>query len=163
MYVRQSAEQQAKARLAQLGVHSRTPVQAMQTYALRRPAGPKFWRPATCEQVDCEPHLRGWTTTVDERTELGQRQAWYIRSASARSYSEHRDDASLTVFSFAAGQRCFAADQHQVAVEREPLYVVRGGDYRRDLGVTRAHTRAEHWTEDFAENQDKIQTVRERG
>jgi hypothetical protein len=163
MYVHKSAAQQARERLAAMGVHSRMPVQAMQTYALRRPAGPAFWRPATCAQVDCEPHLRGWTTTVDERTELGQRQAWYIRSASARRFSEYRGDTGLTVFTFDAGQSCFAADRHQVAVEREPLYVVRRGDYRRDLGTTRTHTRGEHWTEDFAENQDKIQTARERG
>lgn len=139
--------------------------QHYKTYRIWRPATPQYWRPATCAQVDCEPHRHGWTTSVDERTELGQRQAWYIRSASARSFSEHRDDAGLTVFTFAAGQSCFRSDEHKVAVEREPLYLVRGGDWRGNpAGIpARAHVRPSEWVEDFAEHQDKIHTVRERG
>jgi hypothetical protein len=141
------------------------PASAYQTYKIWRPEHGTFWRPATCAQVDCAPHLHGWTTTVDERTELGQRQAWYIRSASARRFSEHRDDTGLTVFTFEAGQSCFQADQHQVATEREPLYLVKPGDWRGGAQgrSSRVHTRAEDWVEDFSEHQDKIQTVRERG
>jgi hypothetical protein len=142
------------------------PAQHYQTYRIFRPGTPQYWRPATCAQVECEPYVHGWTTTVDERTELGQRQAWYIRSASARSFSEYRDRAGLTVFTFAAGQSCFQTDTHQVAIEREPLYLVHDGDWRSDRrGVSprRKHVSGEEWVEDFAEHQDKIQTVRERG
>jgi hypothetical protein len=147
-----------------MGINERVPVQAMQTYSLIRPAGDlSFWQPATCEEVDCAPHQRGWRTIVDERTSLGQAQAHYVRREAGRSFSEHRD-AGVTVFEFAAGQECFASGTHRRAVEREPLYVVRGGDHRGNpLNRRRIHDRPAHWVEDFAENQDRILTVRERG
>jgi hypothetical protein len=162
--VHKSAAQQARERLAAMGVHSRMPVQAMQTYALRRPPGPAFWRENLgCEQVDCDALRHGWVTRVDEATELGQRQAHYIRREAGRLFDEEREPSGLAAFTFPAGQPCFRDGAHRAQLEREPLYVVRRGDYRKDLGTTRTHTRSEHWTEDFAENQDKIQTARDRG
>lgn len=147
------------------GVNAGVPVAAMQTYSLIRPAGSSWWRPATCEEIDCAPYLYGWRTSVDQMTPLGNHQARYIRLESGRKFSEHFDETTgLTVFEFVAGQPCFAAGSHRRAVEREPLYVVRGGDHRGNpLNRRRIHDAGEHWVEDFAENQDKIQTVRERG
>jgi hypothetical protein len=147
-----------------MGINERVPVQAMQTYSLIRPAGdPGYWQPTTCEQVECAPYLHGWRTTIDEATRLGQQQGHYIRRESGRSFTEHRE-GGLTVFTFAAGQWCFASNTHRRAVEREPLYVVRGGDHRGNpLNRRRIHDRPAHWVEDFAENQDRILTVRERG
>lgn len=148
-----------------LAINAHVPVQAMQTYSLVRPAGSAdWWRPASCEEVACPPHLRGWRTSVDEATPLGAQQARYIRREAGRAFSEHRDAAGLTVFEFAAGQECFAGGTHQRAVEREPLYVVRGGDYRGNpTRQRRIHDQPAHWVEDFAENQDRIATVRQHG
>lgn len=148
-----------------LGVNAHVPVQGMQTYSLIRPAGdPQWWRPAGCDEIECAPHRYGWVTIVDEVTPLGAQQARYIRHECGRAFSEHRRDDGLTAFTFAAGQECFASSGHRRPVVREPLYVVRGGDHRGNpLNRRRIHDRPEHWVEDFAENQDKIQTARERG
>lgn len=132
------------------------PVGAMKTYAIRSPRA-THWRAATCAEVACPAYLNGWRTVVDEATELGQRQAHHVRKAAGRSYTEHRDEAGLTVFTFEAGQRCFAADGHQAPTGRPELYVVRGGDWRGNpRGDVRKHVRAADWVEDFGEHQQQL-------
>lgn len=140
----------------------RLPAGAYQTYQVVAPRSTHS-RPVTCEQVDCPQMKHGWRTKVDETTELGQRQAGYVRSSAGRRYAEHQDEAGLTVFEFAPGQRCFA--QHRQSLERPPLFVVRDGDWRGNpLGTQpRVHARAEHWVEDFAEHQAALADVLERG
>ncbi len=66
---------------------------------------------------------------------------------------------------FAAGQTCFAAADHQVALERNEIYVARAGDWRGnpEPGNIRRHSRAEHWVEEFAEHQDWPKSIKERG
>ena len=63
-----------------MGVHG------YQTYQVIRPSTPKYWREATCEQVDCSHWRNGWQQTVDLNTSLGQKQARYIRDHAGRSY-----------------------------------------------------------------------------
>lgn len=130
------------------------PADAMTTYRIARPKG-THWRPARCAEVDCAPYLHGWRTVIDESTEQGQAQAHYIRNVAGRGFTEARDEAGLTVFTFAAGQACFAAHQHRAPLDREPLYVVRGGDWRGNPRGTqpRVHTRPEDWVDDFATHQ----------
>jgi hypothetical protein len=127
---------------------------AMKTYGLVAPLA-THWRPATCEEVDCPTMAAGWRTAVDEAEELGQRQAHYIRHQAGRRYVEHREGA-LTVFIFEAGQPCFAA--HQAPLEREPIYLVRGGDWRGNPRGTpaRVHTRPADWVDDFATHQQRL-------
>lgn len=138
------------------------PVQAYQTYALITPRGDTHWRTATCAEVECQAYASGWTTVIDPATELGRKQLAYIRNHSGRAYYDTTSlDTTLVELRFPPGQQCFAT--HRVRVGREPLYVVRGGDWRSNLGGIRRHTRAEHWVEDFAEHQDKIHTIHERG
>lgn len=144
-------------------VTPRVPVQAMQSYEIAAPAG-THWRPATsCAEVECGAHLHGWRSVFDESTELGRQQADYVRRQSGRAYREERDERGLTVFTFEAGQNCFALGKHQVRTGRPELYVVRGGDWRANTGVIRRHTRPEDWVEDFAEHQDRIATAIEQG
>lgn len=150
------------------------PPEAYKTYRVAAPL-PSHWRPATCEEVDCPSYLQGWKTVIDEATELGQRQAHYVRSeclddaaanrpavGGRRRYREARE-AGLTVFTFEPGQRCFAT--HSQPLEREPLYVVRGGDWRGNpRGIpARVHQRGEDWVEDFASHQQKLADRIERG
>jgi hypothetical protein len=139
------------------------PVGAYKTYALSQPLATHF-RPATCAEADCGPHRNGWATTVDESTELGQRQAHYIRKQSGRRHVEHRDEAGLTVFTFEAGQPCFQADKHRVPLERPVNHYTWGGDWRAT--PTRHDVRpmrGEDWVDDFANHQDKLKTALERG
>jgi len=130
------------------------PPQAMKTYALAAPLQ-THWRPATCEEVDCPQYLHGWKTVVDETTDLGREQAAYIREKSGRRF-EATWDGGLTTFVFEAGQQCFAT--HQQPLEREPIYLVRDGDFRGNPRGTsaRVHTRAEFWVEDFGGHQQRL-------
>lgn len=131
------------------------------TYQLLAPLE-THWRPATCAEVDCPAYLYGWLTVVDPASDLGQRQAHYIRTQSGRKFTEEPTPGGIE-FRFEPGQICFR--QHQAPLEREPLYVVRGGDHRGDpLGIgAREHTRPEYWVEDFAEHQQALADAHERG
>lgn len=137
------------------------PVTAMKTYSALVPRSTHF-RPATCAKVECQGYAHGWVTTVDESTELGMGQAYYIRKQSGRSFREERL-GGLTSFTFAPGQRCFRADEHRLALERPPLFIVRGGDWRGHVGTSHQHVRPEDWVEDFATHQQQIADARTRG
>lgn len=126
------------------------PVQAYQTYSVRVPE--RHQRPASCAEVGCGAREHGWETLVDEATDLGQRQALYIRGASHRRFAEHRNEAGLTVFRFVPGQTCF--DEHAVQDGPE-VYLVRTGDWRGG-SLLRRHTRPQDWVEDFSTHQQAI-------
>lgn len=143
-------------------IQPQMPAQAYKTYELRAPVASHF-RPATCAEVDCPAHLHGWRTVIDETSPLGQFQASYIRKESGRAHVEHRDDAGMTVFTFEPGQRCFASGDHRLTLEREPICLVRGGDWRADTGLMRRHVHPEDWVDDFATHQDRIADQIQKG
>lgn len=139
------------------------PVQAYKTFQIVAPIKTHF-RKATCAEANCPHYLNGFRTRIDESTELGQRQAYYIRKESGRRFTEERDEVGLTVFTFEAGQRCFSSDDHRVRIEREEIFLTRGGDWRGNpTGERYQHTRSEFWTEEFAEHQQKLADRIERG
>lgn len=144
----------------------------MQTYAVDSPLDTHFTK-VDCEEVGCGAHDNGWATVVDESSDLGKRQAAYIRTecrpttaklapgAQCRArYIESRTEAGWTAFTFPPGQQCFQT--HQKRLPREELYLVRQGDWR-SYGATRQHDRAEHWVEDMAENQDRLNRLIKKG
>ncbi|WP_432019915.1 hypothetical protein [Streptomyces sp. 1222.5] len=133
------------------------PAEAYKTYAIVAPKS-THWVDATCAQVDCAHHLNGWQSVIDETTELGQRQAHYIRKQSGRRFSEERRDGGLTAFTFDAGQECFNSAKHQRRLDRPELYVVRDGDFRGNPRgtATRQHANAADWVDDFATHQQGI-------
>ncbi|WP_377271927.1 hypothetical protein [Peterkaempfera sp. SMS 1(5)a] len=133
------------------------PVEAYQTYSIRQPRDTTIV--AACEQVGCEAWQRGWQSVIDERTDLGQRQAAYIRAQSGRTFCERRTGSGLTVFEFDSGQRCF--QEHRT---RPQLFAVRDGDWRGNpTGRHRQHTRAQDWVEDFGEHQQLIADQQQKG
>ena len=133
------------------------PVGAYQTFSITAPRDATV--AAACEQVGCEAWTRGWDSVIDERTELGQQQAVYIRTQSQRTFREMRTDAGLTVFRFESGQRCFA--EHRT---RPEIYLVRDGDWRGNpTGRRRQHTRPADWVEDMAENQGRLIDQQQKG
>jgi len=134
------------------------PVGAVKTYTVSAPL-PTHWREATCEEAGCQAYQHGWMTAVDETSDLGQRQAAYIRQHAGRRFAETRT-ATHTEFTFEPGQRCFAV--HQVPLERDPLFLVRMGDWR-GYGTTRVHQRPGDWVEDMQENLDRVRARQERG
>ena len=138
------------------------PASAFQTFSLRRPRTEAFWRKATCEEAKCQAWANGWRTTVLPDSP----QANYIRSRSGRRFVEYQDEEDfpgMAVFEFWPGQACFQASEHRVAIEREPLYVVRNGTVSTAAGQVRQHKRGVDWVENFQEELGKVAEDRERG
>ncbi|MDX3515878.1 hypothetical protein PV755_44475 [Streptomyces caniscabiei] len=131
------------------------PVEAYQTWSVQ--SRPDKRVRSVCERVGCPQWRNGWESTIDESTELGQRQAAFIRG-SRRTFREQRNGAGLTVFRFESGQRCFA--DHQTMPE---LYLVRGGDYRAKVGEVRVHKRAEDWVEHVQQHMGHLLDERDKG
>lgn len=138
------------------------PASAMQTFQVVAPKG-THTRPATCEEVECPQYARGWRMKIDLGTELGQRQARYIKHDSGRSYTVVDQRDGLVTLEFAPGQPCFA--EHRKRLSIPEIYRVKGGDHRGNplKTVTRVHKKPEFWVEEFAENQDRLKTRIERG
>jgi hypothetical protein len=133
------------------------PVGAYQTYSIKAPSDATVR--TACESVGCPAWRHGWESAIDESTELGQRQAAYIRQQAGRTFREMRTEAGLTVFRFEPGQRCFA--EHGT---RPELYLVRDGDWRGNpTGRQRQHTRAVDWVEDFGEHQLRLVDQQKKG
>jgi hypothetical protein len=142
------------------------PVTAVKTYALAQPLA-SHWRRATCAEVACPHHLNGWATTVQEgsieEATLGRAADGRIDGA-RRRYTRHPQGGGFVRYLFPPGQACFRAVTHRVPLEREPVYLVKGGDWRGNpRGEQRIHARGEHWVEDFATHQDALATRLGRG
>lgn len=143
-------------------INPQLPARAYKTYSVSSPLT-THWKPATCEDAGCAPYMNGWQTFIDESSELGQRQAHYIRRQSGRHFTEERNEHNVTVFTFTAGQPCFKSQEHKVPVGRPEIYVVKDGDWRGSRGIIRRHVRADDWVDDFATHQDALAARRARG
>lgn len=107
-------------------------------------------RVGTCEEAGCLNHRYGWTTAIDETSDLGRRQARYIRRC-GRLFTEESTGPGLVVFTFEAGQKCFA--EHRVRIDRPPLYIVGRTDR---LG-------ADEWVDRFNTRSQQIEEMRSNG
>lgn len=138
------------------------PATHTKTYEVAAPLKTHY-RPATCAEVECGSHTRGWQSFIDESTALGQKQAYYIRKQSGRRFTEERLETGITSFTFVPGQTCFGA--HQVALDKPRIFLVRDGDYRGNPRGTRprVHANGLDWVDDFATHQQAIADAVERG
>lgn len=142
------------------GIPPAMPAAAYKSYVIRVPLA-THWNTVTCADVDCEHYAGGWDSLIDEGTDLGRRQAHYIRKESGRKFTEEREPDGLTRFSFEAGQRCFR--QHRARNQRPERFIERGGNHLQAVGPRREHTRPEFWVESFSEHQERLKTLMERG
>jgi len=145
----------------------RMPSQAYQTYQILAPT-PSHWRAATCAEVECPAYLRGWTTTLDLSTDLGQAQHNYILRNSGRRFSVIRSGPNgiMAEFTFEPGQRCFKSADHRLRLDRPELYIVRDGDSRNRTGGLRQFTgqnAAGDWKDHFSTHQDRLAEILRRG
>lgn len=140
------------------------PAHAYKTYSFTRPLR-THWRAATCDETACPAYLNGWVTRVDEATDLGRGQAAYIRRDRTRSHAETRAADGLTEFSFPAGQRCYRASEHRLPLERDPVFTVRGGDYRGNPMQVQTWVcrTADEWQDDFAGHQEMLADAIRKG
>lgn len=128
------------------------PVSAMQTYAASART-----RPATCREVECAARENGWASVIDVGTELGRRQANYIRLKSGRHFTA-TELCNTVTFTFPPGQQCFA--QHTIPIGA--LYVKQGGDWRATTS-TPVQMREADWIDDQQNTLDGIRTAQQRG
>lgn len=136
------------------------PAHAMKTYELRQPLATHYRR-ATCREVDCERYRLGFSLTFDLTNPEHVRAANLVRNKSGRAFTVERINTSVTL-RFPAGQDCF--NRHHVPLERDPLMIVRGGDWRGNPRRERfAHTSAESFVDDWATSLDRLDTEKEKG
>jgi hypothetical protein len=136
------------------------PAAAYQTYEIAVPLA-THWRPATCAEVNCPNYEHGWRVRVEG---LDPQLLHTARNA-GRRYQELAVGPGETWLVFEAGQACFQASAHRTPLGREPLFLLRGGDFRGNPRQvpTRRHSRAEDWRDDFGEHQNRIADRVERG
>lgn len=138
------------------------PPQAYRTFSIRTPLA-THTRQATCAEVGCAAYEHGWVTIVDETEPNGAAIASYIRHQAHRAYREDHTTTG-TRFTFEPGQKCFAASEHRISLDRPEIFITRDGDWRGNpTGRTRRHARAEDWVEDFALNQINLAERMARG
>lgn len=142
-------------------IQPQMPAQAYKTYQISSPVRTHY-RDATCQEVECAAYAHGWMTNIDVAMPLGRDQANYIRLRSGRAFISS-EVGTLVSFTFAPGQRCFAA--HKVSLDRPEFYVVRDGDWRGNPRRTepRIHSGAAAWVDDFATHQQALADEVQKG
>ena len=127
------------------------PTTAMKTYEVLAPTR-THWRKATCAEVDCPHHLHGWATTV----QAGSADEALIRRA-GRHFTAQPQPGGFLQFVFPAGQPCFKAHQHRVLLDRQEIFVVRGGDWRGNpRGIPTQRLEPAAWVDNFAAHQQRL-------
>lgn len=133
--------------------------QDYQTFQIKAPLS-THWRSATCQEAECPNMAKGWRTVLDPSNEAA---LYYIRKQSGRNFKEYRNESGQVVFEFTPGQKCFG--EHKVRLDREEFFIVKGGDHRGNPRRTspRKHGKPADWVDEFANHQDKLKTLHERG
>lgn len=126
---------------------------AYKTYEMSSPLA-THWRPATCAEANCEYYRDGFQVRIEGLAP----KVLHAVQHSGRKYSVQKVTEGETYLAFEAGQPCLRQQLHRVRVEREPLYLVRDGDWRGNPRGTKArlHQRPEDWVDDFATHQQAI-------
>lgn len=132
--------------------------QAYKTYQIASPIETHY-RKATCQEVNCEAYRLGWRLQLDI---LQPKDKQTIKD-SRRKFVIQEDDKGVKWLVFEAGQPCFQASLHRTTLERPEIYRVGRGDYRSYDERTARILRPEDWLDDFANHQDRLKTLQERG
>jgi acetylornithine deacetylase/succinyl-diaminopimelate desuccinylase-like protein len=114
-----------------------------------------------CLEAQCPDYENGWASIIDESSDLGKKQAHYIRAESGRGFKEYSSENAaiefpqmaslapgLSVFIFAPGQKCFR--NH---LDREVQF----------FHGEREHVRPKDFNEDMTESAYAVVRSRERG
>ena len=90
----------------------------MMRWRISRPAGPDYWKDASCAEVNCRNYINGWRTILPS-TDLSNID-WVRRSG--MEFTEEQQDG-LVVFHFAPGQMCFDGElgRHRIPHDRDPV------------------------------------------
>jgi len=135
------------------------------TYKMSAPTRTHFRR-GTCEEVGCLEMKSGFVMTIDFSTELGQRQLHYLtKEDKDRSPIIQRTGKYEVKLIYRPGTPCMNRASHRVRLDREPYYLVCGGDWRGNPRQIRTvgHVRVEDWVDDFGNHQLGIAERAQRG
>src|ERR1044071_3988462 len=107
-------------------------VTLMQTYGLIAPQLTHYRR-ASCREVSCANYANGWMSGFDVTDAEQARACRIVREQSGRLFMVKEivgtsGRIEKVVLTFGPGQECFLP--HRVALEREPTYFLRDGDWR---------------------------------
>jgi hypothetical protein len=136
------------------------------TYTIDAPIA-SHWRPATCEEYECDDFLYGFVLTIDPTTDLGQRQLYFVKHDKSRKGSVQQISPQVIKVTYGPGNQCFEPKRstHRVPVGRPPFYLVYGGDWRGNPRgtATLVHRRPDDWVDDCATNQQRIAQSVQKG
>lgn len=141
-------------------------VSMMQTYGLSAPQATHY-RSASCREVDCLNYANGWISGFDVTDPEQARACRIVREQSGRLFTVQEIGGTSgriekVLLTFGPGQECFLP--HRVALEREPIYYLRDGDWRGNpTGRKIVFSDATPFVDDFGEHQERIKTLVERG
>jgi hypothetical protein len=134
--------------------------EAYKTYQLSAPPS-SHRRPASCAEVECGAMQHGWQMGFDVTDPEKAAAVKWIRMHSGRQFRTEQV-GSKVILTFLPGQACF--EPHTIPLEREPFYLVRGGDWRGNPRQTEVRSLSEeNWVDDFATHQDRLSTVYNQG
>jgi len=135
------------------------PAHAMKTYSVLVPKRNR--RRATCAEVDCQPHAKGWRTTLSK---LAQPELIKELRESGRRFSAELDEGDVITFVFAPGERCFRASTHWIHTGDADIHAVRDGDWRGNPRRTDTVVmRPGDWIDDFANHQRELADEQQKG
>lgn len=143
---------------------SQLPAHLFKTYQIASPHTTHS-RPATCAEVSCKEYTQGWMIQKSILTEKNWHDIhagkWRYREIDLTGLDEVPEQGIYLMFE--AGQPCFRASTHRVSLERPEIY--RAGRGRGKLYNPREAKvfSAENWLDDFHTNQDRLQTLAQRG
>lgn len=132
------------------------PAHAMKTFEVRRPLA-SHYRRARCEEVGCMKYAAGWVMGFDLTQQAKVNAANTIRRiVHARGLRCRVDRVGTSVtFTFPPGQQCL--EGHQVPLERDPLFIVRGGDWRGNPRRDQyKHTTGDSFMDDWRSSQERL-------
>lgn len=139
------------------------------TYAVVSPLSSHF-RPATCAEVDCPHWLHGWGVRITEippEDQAAVREATYTLNGKQYRYSyvEQEMEPGKPWLLFKPGQPCFKARWHRKRIEKEPLFLIRGGDHRTTAPGSDSgrELSAQSWVDDFGEHTQRLADEIEKG
>lgn len=139
------------------------PPGAMQTYEVDAPLT-THWRAATCQEVECAAYMQGWHSDVPPDSDAEVRiQQTYDSEIRRGAVTTSQTPEGFIRYHFPAGTDCFRRIWHKLPLEREAIFTVRSGDWRGTDGVIRQFSTGAEWVDSFAEHQDKIKSLIDRG
>lgn len=135
--------------------------EAFKTYQIASPSS-THRRRATCAEVDCVKRKTGYRAQFDVSTVAGRANAHMVEGLKGRRMWSRRVEGPMVTYTFPAGQDCL--EVHTVPLEREPLFIVKGGDHRGDPRQTGRRTlRQADFVDDWATHQSDLHDRIARG